>query len=106
MKFVFSSYIFSRWAPSSKIRISITGADIRPFVTILNWEKGLSRVLLAEARGVLVPAAMGKVKGLFLLFSLLIELDRQEGVGDQGEDMQQRITGRNQTRVTEIRTTP
>ena len=36
----------------------------------------------------------------------MIEGDRQEGMGDRGEDMQQRTTGRNQTRVAVIRSVP
>ena len=48
------------------------------------------------------------LKDLFLHFFLcfIIERDREGGMGDRGEDMQQMTTGRIQIRVAAVRTVP
>ena len=43
---------------------------------------------------------------IFTCVCFNVEQDIQEGMGDRGEDMQQRTTGRNRTWVAAIRTEP
>ena len=73
---------------------------------------GLSYVKAAELQAKLLsicpnppfPSILMYFKDLFSIF--IIECDREEGMGDRGEDMQQMTTGRLQTRVTAVRTEP
>ena len=94
-------------------RVHVTRGPRRRFDAVVNLYRSASGFSERTNRccgTIISPLAtyehivLSHVLPYFIFF--VIELDRQEAMGDRGDDMQQRTTGRNPSRVAAISTEP